>query len=358
MLTFSGYWIADYFCSQASTATSAKIQMLAPMVAPSTNDLNPTKDAGHVLPVNGTYPSLFSFVKFQFILALWGAFVWSLYEILTRRMSGDLTPVELYDVVFRYLTAVPVGYAFSLLVTDSVAGFVAFTVSAFPIRDLRQLLRKQALQKLGEAPQASSAQVAKGYIGEVLSGMGNDTIARLQELNIESYLDLAYTDPVRLVIKTGVPIQLALTWIDQALLAAYFPQHKAKFELLGMPCALDLCEFYTTHCFDVEQNKEKDWRNDQAVKDLSTILDIPIEILVSQPLKSIFKDPYTEFLVHVWYEPDKDDTLRTEPAKSPYAVSATGSKACVSITQTLLPLNLNVVALLEIVASLYVQNPV
>ena len=41
MLTFSGYWIADYFCSQASTATSAKIQMLAPMVAPSTNDLNP-----------------------------------------------------------------------------------------------------------------------------------------------------------------------------------------------------------------------------------------------------------------------------------------------------------------------------
>src|SRR5207249_2582896 len=81
-------------------------------------------------------------------MALLGAFVWSLYEVLSRRKSGDLTPIELYDVVVRFITVVPIGYAFSLLVFDKVSPWLAFVVSAFPLRDIRQMIRKQALRKI------------------------------------------------------------------------------------------------------------------------------------------------------------------------------------------------------------------
>jgi hypothetical protein len=253
--------------------------------------------------VNKTSGSLLSGIRLPLVMALWGAFVWSLYEILSRRKSGDLTPVELYEVAFRLVSAVPLGYASALLVPESVAAFMAFAVSALPLRDIRQIVRKQSLQKLSESPTSSSSLSSKGYLGEALSGMGNDTLARLQELNIETVLDLAYADPIRLVIKTGVPIQLALSWIDQALLAVYVLELKPKFEKLGMPCALDICEFYTRNCFDIATGQDKDWRNNQAVKDLSAKLDIPMENLVPQLLRSIFDDPHTQFLVRVWYGP-------------------------------------------------------
>src|SRR6185503_10937500 len=103
-----------------------------------------------------------------------------------------------------------------------------------------------------------------GALADVMCGMGNDTIARLEELNIETYLDLAYTDPIKLLIKTGVPIELVLAWIDQAMVSVYASPHKSALESYGMPCALDLCEFYAAHCYDVATGLPKDWANNDA----------------------------------------------------------------------------------------------
>ncbi len=244
--------------------------------------------------------TLLGSIAAPFVMALWGAFVWSLYEIWSHRKSGDLTPVEVFDVVLRFVVAIPIGYAFSLLVSQTFASLVAFAASAFPLRDIRQLIRKQALQKLSESPQSSSTHVSKGYLGEVVNGIGNDTIVRLQELNIETFLDLAYTDPIRLMVKTGVPIQLVLAWVDQALLAVYAAPHKSKFDLLGMPCALDVREFYLAHCWDLENGVARDWRADPAVKDLAERLKIPLEIL-PHLLRSVYEDPQVRFLSSAWY---------------------------------------------------------
>ena len=133
------------------------------------------------------------------------AFVWSLYEVLSRMKSGDLTPIELEDVVIRFVTAVPIGFAFSLLVFDKVSPWLAFVASAFPLRDLRQLIRKQALRKIGETPASSSSLTKQSYIGQVLSDIGKETIVRLEELNIVTCMDLAYANPVKLMIKQLQP---------------------------------------------------------------------------------------------------------------------------------------------------------
>ncbi len=246
-------------------------------------------------------PSLLGRIDTPFVMALWGAFVWSLYEIWSRRKSSDLTPVEVFDVALRLVIAIPIGYAFSLLVFQTVPSLAAFIASAFPLRDIRRLMRKQALQKLGENAQISSTLASKGYLGEVLSGIGNDTIVRLEELNIETFLDLAYADPIRLMVRTGTPIQLVLAWIDQALLAVYVTAKKAQFDALGMPCALDVREFYLANSLDPATGAEKkDWWQTGAAQSLATKVDIPLELL-PQVLRSISEDPYVRFLDAAWY---------------------------------------------------------
>jgi hypothetical protein len=267
-------------------------------------------------------PSVLGRIPTPFVMALWGAFVWSLYEIWTRRKSSDLTPVEVFEVALRFVIAIPIGYAFSLLVFQTVPSLAAFIASAFPLRDVQRLMRKQALQKLGESAQSSSNRASKGYLGEVLSGIGNETIVRLEELNIETYLDLAYADPIRLMVKTGVPIQLVLAWIDEALLAVYVSDKKDRFDALGMPCALDVREFYRAHALDPATGAEKrDWWRDEAVQHLGKQVDIPCELL-PQVLRSISEDPYVEFLDAAW---DGSPTVR-HPATSSTAPVVPGNE--------------------------------
>jgi hypothetical protein len=285
LLSFSGFWVVDRLSPAVAVAA-----VKTPGTTPDTGG-GDQKTQGSGTPLSRIPP--------DFVMALMGAYVWSLYEILSRAKSGDLTPVELYDIATRYVVAIPVGYAFSLLVFQTVPPLAAFAVSAFPLRDIRQFFRKQAVEKLNEKTQIGAAPV----LGESLVGLGSDTIARLQELNIETFLDLAYADPVKLMIKTGAPIEVVLSWIDQAIVPVYALPHRTALTLYGMPCALDLCEFYARHCFDVDTKQPRAWQGDAAVQALASHLGIPAEFLVDQILRSVFEDPHTQFLIRVWYGP-------------------------------------------------------
>jgi hypothetical protein len=307
MLGFSGMWLAERLTSPVQEVPAKK--PAAPSDGVTNSSAAPSEVARTAKDSTGSEPkakptaTLLSRIPAPFVMALWGAYVWSLYEILSRRKSGDLTPVELYEIACRYVTAIPVGYAFSLLVFDTVPALAAFAISAFPLRDIRQFFRKQTLQKLNENTQATAAIASRGYLSEALFGIGNEAIARLQELDIETFLDLAYTDPVKLMIKTGAPIELVLSWIDQALVSVYALPHKAALALYGMPCALDLSEFYARHCYDVAKGLPKPWADDPAVQALATKLGVPADFIVDQTLRSVFEDPHTQFLIRVWYGP-------------------------------------------------------
>lgn len=309
MLAFSGLWLVE----KLDTPEPAPVAAIAgPPVAPAGAEAGkpappPERKAAEARSMIGRIPA-------PFVMALWGAYVWSLYEILSRRRSGDLTPAELYDIASRYLTALPLGYAFSLMAFNTVPSLAAFAISAFPLRDIRQFFRKQALSKMDNAPAApavSATTANKGLIGDTLCGVGNTTIARLEELNLETYLDLAYADPIKLLVQTGVPIELVLSWIDQSLISVYAAPHKTVLAQYGLPCALDVCEFYARHCWDVAQRGPKQgWETDPAVVDLANKLGLPPVFLVQQILRSIFEDPHTQFLIRVWFgQPKRQDDL-------------------------------------------------
>src|SRR4029077_782228 len=94
-----------------------------------------------------------------------------------------------------------------------------------------------------------------------------DTVARLHELQISTPTDIAFTDPIWLMVRIGFSIRHVLTWMDQALLAIYVGPQLSKLAPLGFPCALDACEFYVAHCFDPRADRGRDCTTDPAHAD-------------------------------------------------------------------------------------------
>lgn len=242
----------------------------------------------------------FQAIDSDVILALSGAYVWSVYGVLSRARSLDLTPDYLMEVVLRLVAAVPIGHAFSLLALERVDGAFAFASAAFPLREMRLLLRERALRKLKEQEAERSGQVYKGDLNQVVDGIGEEKIARLEELHVMTYMDLAYVDPVWLMARTGHSLRLVLAWMDQALLAVYALEHKKKLVGLGVTCALDACEFYEAHCFNPQEKKSRDWSQDAAVTELAKGLGLAPMLLVEM-LDKVYGDPHVVFLSKIWY---------------------------------------------------------
>jgi hypothetical protein len=252
-------------------------------------------------------PSAVETLEPAVIFALIGAYVWSVYELLGRFRSRDLTPDDLVEMTLRHLAAVPIGHAFSLLVFEKVGAAAAFASAAFPLRDIRLLLRERALKKISQDPREDTRST-EGHVAKVIDGLSDRAIARLEELGIVTYMDLAYVNPVRLMARTGFTLRHILAWVDQALLVVYAPHLKTKFTKVGIPCALDAREFYQTHC------KSKEWRTDPTVMALATELGVSIEF-IPEILVRVSEDPHVQFLATIWYpeviqDEDKDPTVR------------------------------------------------
>jgi hypothetical protein len=260
----------------------------------------------------------------SFVLALTGAYVWSVYEILSRSRSRDLTPDILLEMTLRYIAAVPIGYAFSLFAQPGFAPTLAFASAAFPLRDLRLLWRKRALRAI-ESKSSTEARASEGHLRTTVDGLSDTTLARLEELQIVTFLDLAYANPVRLMARTGYSLRHLLAWIDQALLAVYGPSVKPSFTRIGLPCALDVSEFYEVHCYDPKTDEPRDWQNDPAVLDLAKALDVPLTF-VPEVLVRVHTDPHVQFLASIWYAGLNEAKKATQGPPKPATQASAGGQ--------------------------------
>ena len=251
----------------------------------------------HVTSVGSETHSLFPFffpgIPTSVAAALAGAYVWSLYEIINRRNTRDLTSDELYPIAFRLATAVPIGLAFAeLLGNDARYSAVAFVATAFPFRDVSRLLRQMVVKNDLRNPVSSDARRLRGYLAETLQGFSPDTVVRLEELNIATVLDMAYADPVYLMFKTGTPIRQVITWLDESLLSTYVGPRTADFAKLGLPCSINVVHILRNY-------KPEDQGRIDLLNALAESLDMKKPVL-EDLLKRVEMDPQVCFIFSVW----------------------------------------------------------
>jgi hypothetical protein len=275
--------------------------------ASSLHDFGP-KSVSPALPIPTPIPARLPLV---FIMALAGGYTWSVYQIVARIRASELLPVDLYEIDFGLLASVPVGIAFSLITAEleGVRSFMAFAASAFPLRDVSLLIRQYATRKMLGSSDASAARLAgpsstrptERHLGTAIEGLSDETLARLSEIRITTILDMAYSDPIKIMVQTGFPLPVIIDWMDQSIWALYVGDLKAEINRWGIRCSLDVCEFVDLHLLEGgEKKKEIAESAKLALEALSQTMSVPTGALQDLFFR-IYADPQVVILRKLWY---------------------------------------------------------
>lgn len=224
------------------------------------------------------------------ILAVMGAYMWVAFDEITRWYSSDLSPNDIYWWCFRFAIAVPMGYAVADVFTPTVAGAIAFLVGAFPTAQLMALARRIATRKLGFAD-ADNREVSEL---QSLQGIDLRKAERFAAEGITTILQLAYSDPIRLTIRTGLSYSYITDCTCQALLWVYVDKNISLLAKSGLRSAYEVLDLW----LDLEDPQEKD-RAGKVLHEAATAVGCPDESLWNL-LRQVALDPYTQFLYLSW----------------------------------------------------------
>ena len=294
--------------TQPTPASASAQTSPTELPAPSSPSFAPNA-ASSALPAPIPIPARLPLV---IIMALAGGYTWSVYQIVSRIRASELLPVDLYEIDLGLLASVPVGIAFSLITAelDGVRSFMAFAASAFPLRDVSLIVRQYATRRMLGSPDASAARpagtsstrAAERHLGTAIEGLSDETLARLSEIRITTVLDMAYSDPIKIMVQTGFPLPVIIDWMDQSIWALYVGDLKAEINKWGIRCSLDVCEFVDLHLLDGGVKKREIAESSKvALEALSKKMSIPTSTLLQDLFFRIYGDPQVVILRKLWY---------------------------------------------------------
>jgi len=171
------------------------------------------------------------------LLSLGGAYVLNLYDLLKRYRVGDLYPSCLHFHWLHMVVAAFLGPLLAQAFSPGVSRVVAFGVGAFPLKDSLDAARKYAAKRMELSP--------TGPVGETstlarIQGLTPEIIERLEEEGVTSSEHLAYSDPVRLLLRTNIPWVILIDLIDQALLFNYVGDRVTQLRPMGVRGSIEM----------------------------------------------------------------------------------------------------------------------
>ena len=253
------------------------------------------------------------------IFSLAGAYVWVTYDLILRVRQNDVVTSDINRATLRLLISLPFGFAISAF-AGVVSGYgsdiklstgaLAFFVGAFPTDSVLKFMRRTAgtvLKMDADANGDSIQQLTK------IDGVSGPIAERLIDEGVKTDLQLAYSDPITLTIKTGMDFSFILDCCGQALVRMYFNDQQMPVVLkFGLRTSI---EVKTLH--DVLSSYDND-----VVIALALGAAAPARTLAQQTaqnmleefagallmdtdsvrfiLAQIADDPYTTFAVGIW----------------------------------------------------------
>lgn len=226
------------------------------------------------------------------MFAVLGAYMWVLFDQISRWWYADLSPGDLYWASFRFAVAVPIGYAMAGLVTQTIAPTLAFFLGAFPTNSLLALMKRLARQKLdlGEGPENIESQLQN------LHGIDSRKAERFAEEGITTVAQLAYYDPIKLTIRTNLGYSYIVDCVGQALLWIYTEGDHDKWRKAGLRSAFEITNLSNALWGDDQEEKQD---AESVVKSLASELNLD-EMALRNVIQEVAGDPYSDFIYQTW----------------------------------------------------------
>jgi hypothetical protein len=230
-------------------------------------------------------------------MAVMGACVWILSDEITRWYCSDLTPADIYWWCLRLTIAVPMGYAVRDIFSEKLAMPLVFLVGAFPTTQLMTIARRIATKKMG------FADSEKQEVSELqsLQGVDRSKAEVFSSEEITTILQLAYSDPIRLTIRTGLSYSYIVDCTSQALLWIYLEKDVALLRQGALRGAYEVLDFWLALVEPTTMTEAQ-----QVLAEMAKVLNRS-EGSLKNILRQVALDPYTQFLYLSWSGATEND---------------------------------------------------
>lgn len=235
------------------------------------------------------------------VSAIAGAYMWVLFDFITRARCQDLDPADLFWASFRFSISVPLGLSLSAIFTNNVGMPLAFILGVFPTQTLMTMVRRIGTSKLDLPTYADEA----GRELEQLQGINRVTAERFGDEGVKAILQLAYTDPVDLTLRTSFDYMYVVDCCSQALAWIYLEGTLGRIRRYGLRGAQEI----NTYILEIDGQ----YGSDTQTKARAVLNLVAAEVGVhsdglEHTLREIAEDPYAKFLCNVWMYVAPEDT--------------------------------------------------
>lgn len=156
--------------------------------------------------------------------SLIGSYLWNCYDLIRRTTNFDLTPDAFTKMWLKLWIAAAVASIISPGITTALQPTVGFAIGLISIPVLFEIVSDRASKVLSVKSTDGDTSTAV----KILQGATPNVIDILSDFNIESTVQLAYCDPMNVMMSTNLPWVVIIDMIDQALLFNYMGPDIAK----------------------------------------------------------------------------------------------------------------------------------
>jgi hypothetical protein len=277
--------------------------------------------SGFTLSLPRDFEALIGRVPVGVVFGGLGAYLWGLYEALSRFRVQNWTSGSQYFAWMRLLVGAAVGGIVSVPLKDGFAPLVAFALGTLPLDTIRRWLQDQASDRLKIA-RAADAPIRPAW--SALQGITGDTIDRLVEADVLTPCHLAFIDPVELSTRTNIPWRSVLDFIDQALLADYLEDKLASLRILGVRGAIELAVLQVR----LEKQGEERTEAEAAIANIATALQVD-QASVRALIRNLYEDNQVQLIWDLWLREEHFNGKVSHPLPKLAADQSAGTASAV-----------------------------
>ena len=191
--------------------------------------------------------------------ALVGAYLWIIYDLLSRFARRDIVPTRLYGYTVRLVIVIPLAYVLSEIASNTFRPFALIALGAFPTETIYRILRRQG----AKAFQIPDEALHSEYELELLQGVNRSKAERFGDAGVDSILELACQDPIQLTMRTNFAFRFVIDGLSQAVLYMYLPKLEIarRYAVRSAMDAADIYEQYYGTGEDEERDEHKQEQN-------------------------------------------------------------------------------------------------